>query len=205
MAKKGIRTEASPMSWDQFLTLISRIALDIDNSITNETKKKQLVKFLLLIAVGCYTGLRIGDILLLRWNQLLKKDSQEIIEQKTNKLRLITINQNLTKLLEKYVDYIKPPTYNDLIFTNQSGEKSLSIQYVNRQLKELFKKYKVKVKNPSSHSLRKSFGLRVFEMNYKNDEALIILSQVFNHSNTSITRRYLGLQDKKIENVYLNL
>ena len=163
------------------------------------------MKFLLLIAVGCYTGLRVGDILLLRWNQLLNKDSQEIKEQKTKKVRLITLNQNLKKLVEKYVDYIKPPTYNELIFTNKNDEQNLSIQYVNRQLKKLFNRYKIKVKNPSSHSLRKTFGLRAFEMNFKSDEALITLAHVFNHSSTAITRRYIGLQDEKIENVYLSL
>lgn len=205
MAKKGHRTETAPMTWDQFQTLIGKMTYDIDNKLKDDLSRRQHVKFFLLIAIGCYTGLRCSDLLSLSWSTVLSRDSFELTELKTGKVRKVTLNESLTKLLRKYVDYVRPVTYNERIFTDKDDNGVMSIQYINRKLKSIMDAYKVKVKNPSSHTLRKTFGLRVFELNYKSDEALITLSQIFNHSNTQVTRRYIGLQDKKIEDVYLSL
>ena len=38
-----------------------------------------------LIALGCFTGLRISDILALRWNQILDAEEFTITEIKTGK------------------------------------------------------------------------------------------------------------------------
>ncbi|MEP5366132.1 MAG: tyrosine-type recombinase/integrase [Reichenbachiella sp.] len=202
--KKGLKTETSPMSWEQFQTLSSRIAYSIDHDALKEEKKKQLSKFLLLINIGCYCGLRLSDILNIEWGDVLERDTFTVTEQKTQKSRQLTINGSLKSLLKKYIDFIKPTTINDKVFTNSQGNV-ISRQYVNRRLKELFTSYKINVMNPSSHTLRKTFGLRVYEMNFKSDDALITLSHIFNHSSTAITRKYIGLQGKKIENIYLSL
>jgi len=64
------------------------------------------------------------------------------------------------------------------------------------------------VKNPSmikSHSLRKSFGRRVFENNDNSERSLILLSEILNHSNIKTTKVYLGIRDKEIFDVYDNL
>lgn len=204
MATKGSTTTASTMSWEQFNTLISRMAFDIEHHTSLHSKQVQKSKFLLMIAVGCYTGMRIGDILCLRWSDLLNKEHFDLIEQKRKKRRKITINDNIQVLLKKYVNIIRPVTYNELMFTNGNGGK-LTIQYINRYLKVLFTQHGIKVLQPSSHTLRKTFGRRVFESNHQNDQALIVLSQVFNHANTMITRRYIGLESETIKNVYLSI
>jgi integrase len=204
MGKKGQSTESSPLSWNQFQDLLGRMALEVDR-LESGSKQKQMAKFLLLISVGCYTGLRISDLLALKWSMVLNKDVIELREIKTSKARTLTLNENLKKLLTKYFNVIRPQTPNEFIFTDRNDDGVISIQYINRQLKRLFKLYNIKIKNPSSHTLRKTFGRRVFEMNFKNDEALILLSQIFNHANTAITRRYIGLSAERIGNVYLSL
>lgn len=204
MAKRGQTTESSPLSWEQFQSLIGRMALEVDRQ-ESVSKQRQLTKFLLLVAIGGYTGLRISDILSLKWSTIIDKDVIELKEIKTSKTRTLTLNENLKKLIAKYVNVVKPVTYNEFIFTDRHDDGVISVQYVNRKLKQLFKLYNIKAKNPSTHTLRKTFGRRVFEMNYKNDEALILLSKIFNHANTSITRRYIGLQAEKIRDVYMGL
>tara|TARA_R110002051_G_scaffold95783_2_gene165805 strand:- start:1493 stop:1696 length:204 start_codon:yes stop_codon:yes gene_type:complete len=57
----------------------------------------------------------------------------------------------------------------------------------------------------SSHSLRKSFGRRVWENNGKSDEALTYLSEIFNHQSIAMTRKYLGIRADEIKDIYLNL
>lgn len=71
-------------------------------------------------------------------------------------------------------------------------------------LKEIKKKYSIKsVKNFSTHSLRKTFGRHVYERADANGEtALVMLSELFNHSNIAITKRYLGLRKEEIMGCY---
>lgn len=90
------------------------------------------------------------------------------------------------------------------IFTNRK-RKRISIQYINRRLKWIFGKYRVKTDNPSSHTLRKTFGKRVYEVNDKSESSLIMLSLVFSHSSLAITQRYLGITQEQIQDVYLSL
>lgn len=81
----------------------------------------------------------------------------------------------------------------------------LSISYINKRLKVIFQKYNVRTQNPISHILRKTFGKRVYEMDGHSERSIIYLSDIFNHSSTAITRRYIGIAQEQIKDVYLNL
>ena len=77
---------------------------------------------------------------------------------------------------------------------------------VNRHFKTIKVKYQIKVRNFSTHSLRKTFGRRVVDMAGAEAEmALIKLSELFNHSSPMITRRYLGLRQEELGEVYDSL
>lgn len=77
---------------------------------------------------------------------------------------------------------------------------------VNRHLKGVKTVYQLKAKNVSTHSLRKTFGRRVVDMAGPDAEmALIKLSELFNHSSPSVTRRYLGLRQEELGEVYESL
>jgi EamA-like transporter family len=53
------------------------------------------------------------------------------------------------------------------------------------------------------HSLRKCFGREIFNRSNENAElAIVKLSQLFNHSNPAITRRYLGISQKELLDTY---
>lgn len=77
---------------------------------------------------------------------------------------------------------------------------------VNRHLKRIKTVYQVKVRNISTHSLRKTFGRRVVDMSGPDAVmALIKLSELFNHSSPMVTRRYLGLRQEELGAVYEKL
>ena len=65
--------------------------------------------------------------------------------------------------------------------------------------------YEIELRNPSTHTLRKTFEKRVYEMNHKSEDSLVTLAHIFNHASIAITRKYIGLQSEKIRDVYLNL
>ena len=88
------------------------------------------------------------------------------------------------------------------ILVSQKGTV-FTIQRINVILKEIKKKYRLKVKNFSCHSLRMTFGRQIYNKNSENSElALVKLMKLFHHSSVAITKRYLGLRQEKILQTY---
>ncbi len=129
------------------------------------------------------------------------------MEKKTKKSRNITINSQLKQIARRIYNVQKNINADDLIFLNRFGTDTISIQYINQHLKRIAVEYKI-TKDPNSiksHSLRKSFGRRVFEVNDNSELALILLSDILNHTSAKTTKAYLGIRDKEIADVYANL
>ena len=190
MSLKYSTTTADYLVWSDAMNLIRKLAKDGN------------YKMSLLIAIGCFTGLRISDILALRWEQILGVDEFTVIEKKTSKQRTLRLNPQLQKHIQECYEHIKPIGVKAPILVSQKGT-IYTVQTINRILKEVKKKYRLKVKNFSCHSLRKTFGRQVYNMNSENSElALIKLMELFNHSNVAITKRYLGLRQEEILETY---
>jgi len=149
----------------------------------------------LLIEFGVKTLLRYSDLNRIRWSDVLGKDTLLLNEKKTNKRREITIGRSLRERIESVYNELQNPNPEDFIF-------HYSLQYVNRLLKEGGRDEKIRNKNISSHSLRKSGSRFIWENNGHSDEYLIKLSSILNHSSTSITRRYLGISREEIKDIY---
>ena len=190
MSAKFSKTTADHLSWSEAMNLIRNLYNDGNYKIS------------LLVSFGSFWGLRISDILSLKWEQVYNLDEFELIEKKTKKSRTIKINGQLKCHINDCYEKIKPRTRNEYIFTSQKGSV-YSIQRINVILKDLRTKYNLKIKNFSSHSLRKCFGREIFNRSAENAElAIVKLSQLFNHSNPAITRRYLGISQKELLDTY---
>ena len=70
MSLKYSNTTADFLEWDEAMNLIRKLFKDKNYSMS------------LLISLGCFFGLRISDILSLRWNQILNTNEFTIIERK---------------------------------------------------------------------------------------------------------------------------
>ena len=189
------QTTTSGMEWNTMLGLTDRL------------KRDGHTRNYLMILVGCYFGLRIGDLLSIRWADVIDKDELVIRESKSKKFRTITINDKVKEALAHAEGRLRAKDRfrkEQVLFANRWGEP-LSISYINKRLKFLFARYNMRVQNASSHTLRKTFGKRVYEMDGQSERALIYLSDIFGHSSTSITRRYIGITQEQIADVYLKL
>ena len=191
MSLKGQRTTTTSMDWDDFKSLISKLERDKE------------YKFCLLISVGVFSGLRISDLLKLRFSHFEDTEILTIQEQKTKKVRKIKINPDLKVIVDRIknkMGVIEPST---LIFVNKYGTKPIDKSYVNVKLKELLKHYNIQVDgNASSHLFRKTLGNRVLRLNNYSNEAVILLMDLFSHSSPAVTKRYLGIREKEIYDVY---
>lgn len=195
MSLIGQKTKSDFIEWEKLQSLTQKLERDGD------------WKFCLLITTGMFTGLRISDILSLRWSDLIGKEHIEVTEKKTKKVRKILVNQQLQETVSRISDKINHFDPNEFIFINRFGKKPISPQFVNWKLKELMKKYEV-VKDTTkikSHSIRKSFGRRVWENSERSEKGLIMLNEIFNHSSIKTTKIYLGIREKEIMDVYQNL
>ena len=174
MSVRNSHTTADYLEWNVMLNLIRKLYRDGDYRMS------------LFVGCGCFFGLRVSDLRKLTWGMLLNEDKFILNEQKTGKRRTIKINSDFQKHIQQ--------CYNAL---------EISTQRINVRLKEIKKKYNIKIDNFSCHSLRKAFGRKVFESSGENAQmALVKLSELFNHSSVSITKIYLGLREKELLETY---
>jgi integrase len=191
MSRLGQNTTTSFIEWNDFISLITRLENDKE------------YKFCLLISIGVFTGLRISDLLNLRFSQILDGDIFTLTEKKTKKDRSIKVNSTLKEIVQRIYNKSGISNQDELIFLNKYGTKSIDKSYVNVKLKELFSKYRIRVKgNISTHTFRKTLGRRVVEVSNYSNESLVLLMELFGHSNMGITKRYLGITKDEIHNVY---
>ena len=190
--RAGRKTETAPLKWKVATTLLK--------AMKEDTKMKNVR---IMLAAGFFTGLRISDILRLRWKDLLS-DSFEIVEQKTGKLRSIKIVPAFRGIINDVYDN---ETLNTFVcrsgsYNSENNNKAITVMSANKRIKRAFDKYGVDAQNASSHTLRKTFARRIWEFNGKTDEALIYLSELLGHSSTKMTRKYIGITKQRIDNLY---
>lgn len=190
MSLKYSQTTSDYLEWKEAMNLIRILYRD---------GKFQMSLF---VSIGCFWGLRVSDILALRWEQILYVDEFCIIEKKTGKSRTIRINPQLKRHISDCYEQIHPIGVDAPILVSQKGTV-FTVQRINVILKEIKTKYGLSIKNFSCHSLRKTFGRQVYNMNGESAElALIKLMELFNHSSVAITKRYLGLRTEELLQTY---
>jgi len=190
MSLRNTKTTADYIPWESAINTVHRLYKDKNYTMS------------LFIACGIFTGLRVTDLRALRWNQLLEGGVLTITEHKTKKVRQIKLNPDFVEHVKHCYKAMGIKNPNEHCFLSQK-KTVISIQWFNRLLKEVKVKYKVPCKNISCHSLRKSMGRHIWESNPENAElSLLLLSEIYSHSNLQITRRYLGLKQEEILSAY---
>jgi integrase len=189
-SRKGVLTTSDYIHFDKAMRVGERLLKD---------EKKRVLGLYIIVAIN--TGLRVSDILNLKWSHLTDNTRGFILvtEKKTKKQRKIQLNENILNAVAGF----KKQNSDSFIFKSQKGSV-FTIQQINRLLKTAFEK-EAKENNISSHSLRKTFGRRVFEKYGESEKALVDLSDCFSHSSIAITRRYLGIRQEEIDDIYMNL
>lgn len=178
------------MEWDVMLSLIRKLFRDGNYRMS------------LLIGCGSFFGLRISDLLSLSWSMLLDGDKFTINEKKTNKRRTVKINSDFQQHIRKCHDALHITNNDEKCFLSQK-KVVYSTQRINILFKEIKKKYNLKIEHFSTHSMRKTFGRKVYESSGEQANiALMRLSELFNHSNVAVTKIYLGIREKELLETY---
>ena len=151
--------------------------------------------FYYLWVFGLNTGLRISDIVRLKVKDVRNKSHISVIEIKTGKPKLILINDKLKKILK---EYINGKDNNDWLFPSKHGEM-LCRRNAYRWINEAVNDLNIDI-TAGTHTMRKTFGYH----HYQKFKDIEILRKIFNHSSSSITRRYIGIEQDEIDKSYKN-
>lgn len=202
MARKTIISHpaADALDWEEALRAVEQL---------NEDGR---YRDAMLICAGCNLGLRISDLLQLKWTELLDDDVLLVKEKKTSKKRAIKVNSYLrreTRLAYEQLCIEDKDRYIFVAWNSERGEVPFTRVRAHQILKDIQKEYHLtSAKVFSTHSLRKTFGRRVWlteSEKGRGDQALYLLCEVFGHSNIAITKRYLGIRQQEILSLYENI
>ena len=158
---------------------------------------------LLLFTLSLNNGLRMSDILHLTVNDVSHLKVGEMVtikEKKTGKTNVLCLNKSVHKILKQYLDERKPEGNEYLFISKKGNNRPLTVSSVSSMVKQWCKDLHI-VGNYGSHSLRKTWG---FHQRTRYGVGMELLMKRFNHSSMSVTLRYVGLQDKDVNDLLLN-
>ena len=156
----------------------------------------------LLFVLGINNGLRVGDLLKLKINDVRKlKPGQSIVirESKTGKNNILMINKTVYKALRIFLENAGPDD-GGYLFASRKTKRPLTIQSVNVLIKKWTKTINLPG-NYGSHTLRKTFG---YIQRTEYGVGFEVLAKRFNHTSPAVTMRYLGLTSDEVNDVLMN-
>ena len=155
--------------------------------------KKKNEKYYILFVLGCYSGLRVSDILKLRVRDIRGRESVVIYEQKTKKRKSFPINREIRRDIEQYCK--DKPASGYLIPADKAPGHPVCRSYVYRMIREAGEYYGLD--HLGTHTMRKTFGYHFY--NQTGDVAT--LQRIFNHHDEKTTLRYIGIEQEHIDKV----
>lgn len=178
-AKKGMMIDVQPITTEKgIVEMIEALAMSKLNAERN----------ILLFKIGISTGLRVGDIVKLKVADVKGKSNFKIREGKTKKERTVHLNA----IMADIADYTKGMDVEYYLFPSRKGDSHITTTQAYRvlvQAGELIGR-----KDIGSHSMRKTFGYHY----YKRTKDVVTLMNIFNHSDQSITKRYIGITEEEV-------
>ncbi|HEY8890316.1 MAG TPA: site-specific integrase [Clostridium sp.] len=172
-------------------------------AMKNFLKGKDVRDYLMLM-VGISSALRISDILCMRTKDIWtgRKPTEFIMlnEKKTGKAKRFPITKNLNKCIILFMKE-HDLEQDDYVFQSRKGNgKAITRQHAAYILSQAGDY--VGIKEPiSTHSMRKTWGYWA----YKSGVSLALIMEALNHSSMANTRKYLGITQDDLDNVYMSL
>jgi len=153
----------------------------------------------LLLTLGTAFGLRISDLLTLKAGDLRGQDSLIITEQKRKKKRKITFSSSVKHEIKEHIG--DESADDDYVFASRKGGgKPISRVQAYRILNDAAERVGIsdKIGGIGTHSLRKTFGYRLYE----NGVNITLIMSMLNHSSERETLKYIGITADEIEAAY---
>ena len=166
-----------------------------------------------IFVMGINMARRAGDLLNLRLHHILDHNNNfkthiTIKEQKTGKPIQIKITPIIQEALTAYIQTIDNLELTDPIFPSRNkdtngNKKPMTVKNFYKKMQTLKEELELS-KAIGTHSMRKSWASNIVEQNLDNPFIIEEVSEALNHSSTKITRRYIGLTQQKMDDLFEN-
>lgn len=179
---------------------------------TNNNQRQIACRNKLLFIIGINVGIRGSDLRTLKWSFFFDKNNGELNfknfyvlqpmkQRKQKKFVKLFFNQTVKTAINNYIAEYPVENLDDYLFSSRKGNEPITVSALWRIIKEAAVEAGIR-QNIGSHSLRKSFGFWCWHQSEDKNKALVILQQIFNHSSTQVTAKYIGILDDEIEDMF---
>lgn len=188
--------------------------------ITTYLKEKKRYRDNMLFIVGINFGLRISDLRMLRFSDLINpdftfKESFPVFEKKTRntrkrkKNRYVSINDAVIEAVTLYLANTPGVSLSDYLFRSESNRGAntntpMARYSFERILKGIAAELGI-TSSVSTHTLRKTFGYWIMVKGNNDPRTLLLLQRIFGHSTAAQTLTYIGINEEEIHEAYMNL
>ena len=134
-------------------------------------------------------GMRIGDILRLKLSDIVNDGNRyklNIVEEKTGKKRTFTVPSAIYEYLCTYC--------REQNISPDAQMFPITVRAVQKHLKAVCDM--LGYDNISTHSFRKWYATDIYN---SNGHDIVLVQQLLQHSSPTVTRRYIGISDERIE------
>jgi integrase len=183
------------------------------NESTNETQRQIACRNKLLFIIGINVGIRASDLRTLKWSFFYTRQDdgslkfksfytlQPMKQRKQKKFVKLFFNQTVQNAITNYISEYPFENLDEYLFASRKGGEPIIVSSLWKIIKNTAAEAGIE-QNIGSHSLRKTFGFWCWHQAEDKNKALVILQQIFNHSTTQVTSRYIGILDDEIENMF---
>ena len=168
--------------------------------IKNYLWRKGNLRDYTLFILGVNTALRIGDLLQLRWGDVMDAATGKffnhvvLTEQKTKKQNSVMLNRSARNALKTLWDESPQVGFDSYIFQSRmKGNRPIHRTRAYSIIREAARESHIEGVI-CCHSMRKTFGYHAWKTGFPP----AVIMEIYNHSSIEITKRYLSInQDDK--------
>ena len=213
------RDNVQPFKEEDISKMVKYFKNRVDNAPNNHREmiaRRDLSTYIM----GINIGLRISDLVTLRWNDIYHndwtfRDGKSITPKKTRKSKknlkpdekpkqnkhiLLKFNDDFRKSVEYYREYCDVKNIDSYIFTSREGGH-ISEDSVGAIIKEAAKEVGIKY-NVRTHSLRKTFCRLRYDKSNDKSKTLVELMVLLGHSSTKTTKHYICISEEELDALY---
>ncbi len=208
----GVSSEVYPFtSKEEIKAMIEVFDKHIEEA-PDENKRMIASRNKMLFVIGINLGIRASDLCGLKYSFFMNSDKtfkeyyslQPKKTRKTGKFVKLYFNQVVKKAIMDYTEEYPIEDMNEYLFKSRKGDGHITEISLGRIIKDAAEEVGID-RNICSHSLRKTFGFWVWHNAEDKEKSLVVLQTIFNHSSLMMTKKYIGLMDEEIEDIFNDL
>ena len=199
-------------SKEEIGAMINVLDLHIENA-DNDNQRKIACRNKMLFLIGINIGIRASDLRTLKWSFFFDKNAsgelefkqfymlQPMKQRKQKKFVKLFFNQTVKQIINNYISEYPFDDLEEYMFASRKGDNPITANSLYHIVKDIAIEAGIK-QNIGSHSLRKTFGFWCWHNADDKNKALVILQQIFNHSSTQVTAKYIGILDDEMKDMF---